>query len=66
MLRHLSRGPVGTEDDLGDDAWAEVRHWTDGHNQVRKAKLRAGSKVTPDEDMLWLGWAQMTAAVRSL
>jgi hypothetical protein len=44
----------------------EVRYWVDGHDKVRKAKLRAGSKVTPDEDMLWLGWAQMTAAVRSL
>jgi len=56
VLRCLSRGPVGTEDDLGDDACTEVRHWTDGHNKVRKAKLRAGSKVTPDEDMLtWTG-----------
>ena len=32
-----------------------VQPWTKGYNTKRQEKLRAGSKVTPDEDML-LSW----------
>ena len=56
VLRYLVRGPVGTEEELTDDAWAEVRPWSEGYNKKRKDKLIAGSKVTPDEDMFtWTG-----------
>ena len=56
ILRYWARGPLGVEDKLGEEPWAEVEWWVDGHNRVRTRWLRAGSLLTPDEIMMaWTG-----------
>ena len=58
VLRYWSRGPIGCEDTLSDNPWAEVNWVIDGHNEKRRKEFRAGSRLTPDESMVtWTGSA---------
>ena len=58
VLRYWARGPVGCEDTLSENPWAEVNWVIDGHNEKRRKEFRAGSRLTPDESMVtWTGAA---------
>ena len=39
VLRYLARGPMGREDDLTDDPWAEVMRLVDEFNAQRRAEF---------------------------
>ena len=54
--RYLSRGPLGCEEDLGNDPWIEVRWILTKFNDKRRKQFRPGWALVPDETMIpWKG-----------
>ena len=56
VLRYWARGPMGVEDTLTHEPWAEVNWMINGFNEVRRREMRTGSRITPVESMVtWTG-----------